>query len=322
LINKIMRIAFLDATTVSLNDDIDFSSFKQFDDFKAYPTTEPGQVVSRLTEVDCVMTNKVPITREVIESVNLKHIAVVATGYNNIDLNAATNAGISVSNVPGYASNCVPQHVFALLLNLVTSVDKYNTDVHNGEWQKASSFTLLKYHTTELSGKTIGIIGFGHIGQAVARIGEAFGMRVLMNRKSGMSSQGYPSTPLSDIYRESDVISLNCPLTADNKYMIDRHAIAQMKPTVLLINTARGPLVNQGDLAEALKEGTIAGAGIDVLDTEPPTSGSPLLNDVPNCIITPHSAWSTIEARSRLIEEVALNIRALADGVKRNIVDV
>ena len=182
-------------------------------------------------------------------------------------------------------------------------------------------FTLLRYPTTELAGKTIGIIGFGTIGRAVAKIAEAFGMNVIMNRRSGEPKDGYPSTSLEEIYRQADIISLNLPLTDDNKYMVDKTALEQMKSTALLINTARGPLVNQYDLAYALNNGIIAGAGIDVLDDEPPKLGNPLLGDVSNCIITPHSAWSTIEARQRLVNEVALNIRSAMDGMPRNLVN-
>ena len=246
---------------------------------------------------------------------------MIATGYNNIDIQAAERARIPVTNVPGYAVSSVPQHVFALILNLVTSADKYSHDVRKGDWERSEMFTLLRYPTTELAGKTIGIIGFGTIGRAVAKIAEAFGMNVIMNRRSGEPKDGYPSTSLEEIYRQADIISLNLPLTDDNKYMIDKTALEQMKSTALLINTARGPLVNQYDLAHALNNGIIAGAGIDVLDDEPPKQGNPLLGDVSNCIITPHSAWSTIEARQRLVNEVALNIRSAMDGMPRNLVN-
>ncbi len=315
-----MRIVFLDESTVSLDNDINYSAFEQFDEFITYSTTSPEKVKNRLENADCVMTNKVVITKEVMHATNLKHIAVVATGFNNVNIKAAREEGITVSNVPGYARASVPQHIFALILNLVTSVHRYDRDVHAGEWSKADMFTLLKYPTTELSGKTIGIIGFGTIGRQVAKIAEAFGMKVLMNRRSGEPLDGYPCSPLDDIYSNSDVVSLSLPLTDDNKYMIDKDVLLQMKPNALLINTARGPLVNQADLADALRNRTIAGAGIDVLDEEPPENGNPLFEDVPNCIITPHSAWSTVEARQRLVDEVAANIQAAARGEERNIV--
>jgi glycerate dehydrogenase len=315
-----MRITFLDEATVNLNGDIDYGSFQQFDEFKTFPNTGPEDVIARLADAECVMTNKVPITKEVIASTRLRHIAVVATGYNNIDLEAAHKAGVTVSNVPGYASASVPQHIFALILNLVTSVHKYNRDVHAGDWEEEDMFTLLTYRTNELAGKTIGIIGFGSIGRQVAKIAEAFGMRVLMNRKSGEPLDGYACSSLDKIYSKSDVVSLSLPLTDDNRYMINKDVFVKMKSSAILINTARGPLVNQEDLAEALMNGTIAGAGIDVLDEEPPKDGNPLLNNRLNCIITPHSAWSTMEARQRLMDEVAANIHAAARGEERNIV--
>lgn len=315
-----MHIAFLDESTVSLNDDIDYSSFAEFTKFTTYPMTSPEQLIHRLKGVDCAMTNKVVITEEVIRGTELKHIAVVATGYNNVDINAAREAGVTVSNVPGYASASVPQHIFALILNLVTSVHKYNRDVRAGDWEEEEIFTLLTYTTHELAGKTIGIIGFGSIGRQVAKIAEAFGMHVKMNRKSGQPLDGYACSSMEEIYTTSDVIALCLPLTNDNRYMIDKDVLLQMKSNALLINTARGPLVNQEDLAEALRNGTIAGAGIDVLDEEPPKNGNPLLTNIPNCIITPHSAWSTLEARQRLVDEVAANIHAAALGEGRNIV--
>ena len=313
----IMRIVFLDASTIQLNDDIDFSAFDQFEEFTTFTQTNADEIMGRISGIDVVMTNKVSITRHALEKANLKHIAVVATGVNNIDLDAARKYGVSVSNVPGYARASVPQHIFALILNLATSTHKYDLDVRQGDWAKAGMFTLLNYKTVELSGKTIGIIGFGSIGRQVAKIAEAFGMRVLMNRESGLPVDGYVSSPLEKIYRECDVISLSTPLTDENRYMINKDVLSQMKPTAFLINTARGPLVNQTDLAQALNAGIIAGAGIDVLDEEPPINGNPLLS-ARNCIITPHSAWSTVEARQRLVDEVALNILDLTHGKDRN----
>ncbi len=315
-----MHIAFLDSATIDLEGDIDFSAFSPFDSYINYAKTSPEEIIDHLTGVDVAMTNKAMITREVLEQTNLQHVAVVATGVNNVDLDAASEYGVTVSNVPGYASNSVPQHVFALILNLATQTYQYDRDVHQGDWAKADTFTLLNYKTIELSGKTIGIIGFGSIGRQVAKIAEAFGMRVLMNRKSGLPAEGYECSSLEIIYEQSDVISLSTPLSAENKYMINKGVLVKMKPSAFLINTARGPLVNQTDLADALNQGVIAGAGIDVLDEEPPKNGNPLLT-AKNCIITPHSAWSTVEARQRLLDEVVLNIKSFANGQSRNIVN-
>ncbi|MDX1477685.1 MAG: D-2-hydroxyacid dehydrogenase [Saprospiraceae bacterium] len=315
-----MRIVFLDAATIELNGDIDFSPLHALGSLVTYPSTRSEESIARCRDAECIITNKVQITRKVVEEARaLRHVAVIATGFNNIDLAACHDHGIRVSNVPGYARHSVPQHVFALILNLATRVHDYHHDVMQGEWQESEVFTLLKYHTFELSGKTIGIIGFGDIGRAAARLARAFGMHVLMHRKSGQPLDGYESTDLDRIYREADILSINCPLTDDNRYMINAEVLHQMKPSALLINTARGPLVDQRALAEALQQGIIAGAGIDVLDEEPPRD-NPLFGDVPNLIITPHSAWTTIEARQQLINEVAENIKSATTGHPRHLI--
>ena len=314
-----MRIVFLDSSTIELAGDIDYQAIKELGEFEKFASTSPSEVASRLTGADVAITNKVVLSAEALRSTQLKHAAVVATGVNNIDLDAAKGLGVSVSNVPGYAAHSVPQHIFALILNLATGAHRYISDVQSGEWNLSETFTLLKYNTFELAGKTIGIIGFGTIGRATARIAEAFGMRVMMHRKSGMPLDGYKCSSLEGIYSNADIISLSLPLTDSNRYMIDGAVLRQMKPNSILINTARGPLVNQSDLAEALNNNMIAGAGIDVLDTEPPTEGNPLFS-AKNCIITPHSAWSTREARQRLVDEVALNIKAFSNGEGRNLV--
>ncbi|MDX1406946.1 MAG: D-2-hydroxyacid dehydrogenase [Saprospiraceae bacterium] len=316
-----MQIVFLDAGTIDLNGDVDYQPLQELGRLITYRSTpHVHEAISRCREAEYVITNKVPMTRQVVQACRkLRHIAVIATGYNNIDLAACRDHGIGVSNVPGYARHSVPQHVFALILNLATRTHDYHRDVMQGAWQQAEVFTLLKYHTFELSGKTIGIIGFGDIGRGVARIAKAFGMHVLMYRRFGQPLDGFECTPLDRIYREADILSVNCPLTDDNRYMINADVLRQMKPSALLINTARGPLVDQAALADALHDGVIAGAGIDVLDEEPPT-GNPLLHDVPNLIITPHSAWTTIEARQRLIQEVAENIRCAFAGEPRNLI--
>ncbi len=317
-----MKLVFIDESTINLNGDMDYSGLQSIAKFIPYPAAaSEDETISLAKGATHLIVNKVPITEKVIKAIpTLKHIAVIATGYNNIDLKAAREQGIGVSNVPGYAKDCVPQHVFSLILNLATAAYKYNEDIRNGIWQQSQSFTLLSYPTFELVGKTVGIIGFGAIGKGVAKIAEGFGMQVLMNRKSGKSEGTYHHTSLEEIYKQSDVISLNCPLTEDNEYMINADVLKRMKPTALLINTARGPLVNQQDLAEALNKNQIAGAGIDVLDEEPPKN-NPLLRNVKNLILTPHSAWSTVEARQRLIDGVVDNILAAMAGEKSNIVN-
>ena len=317
-----MKSVFLDESTVNLNGDISNSGLIALGEITTYPSTlTEEETIERCQGATHIIVNKVLITEKVVKSLaDLQHVAVIATGTNNVDLNAMSAAGMGVSNVPGYAKDCVPQHVFALILNLATKANKYHADIMSGEWQKSKSFTLLTYPTFELSGKTIGVIGFGAIGKGVAKIAEGFGMKVMMNNKSGRSEGGYHSSPLEKIYDCADVISLNCPLTVENKYMINAEVLQRMKSSAILINTARGPLVNQYELANALNSGEIAGAGIDVLDQEPPTD-NPLLGEVKNLILTPHSAWSTVEARQRLIDEVTENIKASLKNESRNIVN-
>ena len=314
-----MKIVYLDESAVNLNDDIDYSSLENFGELYCYSSTKNDlEAIQRLSDAEVLLTNKYPISKNLIAQLpRLKHIAETATGYNNVDIEACKAAGIFVSNVPGYSTDSVAQHVFTMILNLATRIHSYDTDIRNGEWEASEVFTLLKYPTFELKGKTLGVIGFGAIGKEVSRIGSAFGMKVLINRKSKEVSRGFQNCSLDELLVNSDVISLCCPLTEENQYMIDAAALKKMKPTALLINTARGPLVNQGELAMALNEGWIAGAGVDVLDEEPPKN-NPLCDNVKNLILSPHSAWSTIEARQRLIDEVAWNIKAFLNAEERN----
>jgi glycerate dehydrogenase len=315
-----MKIVFLDESTITLNKDMDFSCLEEIGEFISYFNSNASEVIERAAGAECIIVNKVQITETIVRQLfDLKHIAVIATGYNNINLDATLKANIQVSNVSGYAKDCVPQHAFALILNLATRAYQYNCDIRKGEWQKSTSFTLLKYPTFELAGKTIGIIGFGAIGRGTAKIAKGFGMDIMVYDIADIVGD-YRKSSLEEIYEKADIVSLHCPLTADNKYMINSDILKKMKKSAILINTARGPLVDQKALADALDRGEIAGAGIDVLDKEPPRE-NPLLGDVKNLILTPHSAWSTKEARQRLINEVAENIKAYMKGKKRNIVN-
>lgn len=316
-----MNIAFLDTSTIILDDDMDLSSLEDAGQLTCFAQTAPEEIVGRLADTDAAVVNKVPMTRGVIEALSsLKHIAVIATGYNNVDLDAAREAGVLVTNVSGYARYTVPQHTFALILNLASRVHQYDRDVRDGAWERSSTFTLLTYPTFELSGKVIGIVGFGAIGRAIAQIAEGFGMKVMANDYADISTTGYRNCTLDEIYAEADVVTLHCPLTDDNRYMVGAEALERMKPSALLINTARGPLVDQAALADALANGTIAGAGIDVLDEEPPKRNPLLEYRGGNLLVTPHAAWSAREARQRLIDEVAANIKAAAQGQPRNVV--
>lgn len=314
-----MNIVFLDESTVTL-EDVDFSPFQRLGSYEGYPNSDEDQTIERAKEADAIIVNKVLVTAKVLENLpGLKLVTVIATGYNNVDTAAAEQRGVSVCNVAGYAADSVPQHTFALILNLATKAYRYNDDIRAGQWERASSFTLLSYPTFELAGKTIGIIGFGTIGCNVAKIAEAFGMKVLASDPFGIRGGAYPNTDIGTLFAESDVVTLHCPLTDDNRNLIDAAALAKMKPTAILINTARGGLVDEQALFEALESGGIGGAGVDVLSKEPPKGGNVLLG-APNIIITPHCAWSMFEARQRLIDETAENIRAFFAGNPRNLV--
>lgn len=314
-----MNIVFLDQSTITLGD-IDFSGLQALGKYREYANSTEAQILERAADAEVIVANKAPITQAVIDALpKLKLVAIVATGYNNVALPAARNKNVAVCNVSGYAVSTVPQHAFALILNLVTKAYKYYNDIQNGKWHDASSFTLLSYPTSELAGKTIGIIGFGAIGRQVAKIAEAFSMRVLAFDVCELKDCGYKSVDLDTLLKNSDVVTLHCPLTEQTKNLIDAAALAKMKKTALLINTARGGIVDEQALARALNSGELAGAGVDVLTQEPPKNGNVLFT-AKNIVLTPHSAWSTLEARQRLIDETVGNIKAFFAGSPRNVV--
>jgi len=315
-----MSIVFLDDETLTLGD-VDFSPLSRLAGYTAYPDTgEESDVIERAAGAEVIVVNKAPVSRRVLERLEaLKLVAVIATGTNNVDIEAARQRGVRVCNVTGYAADTVPQHAFALILNLATQAYRYHADVKAGDWGRAPTFTLLKYPTFELAGKTIGIVGFGSIGRGVARIAEAFGMTVLVHDPVGEPDAAYPSVDLDALLPEADVVTLHCPLTDQTHNLIDAPELAKMKRGALIVNTARGGIINERALADALAGGRIAGAGIDVLSEEPPVEGNVLL-DADNIILTPHSAWSTVEARQRLVDETARNIEAFLRGELRNVV--
>lgn len=314
-----MNLTFLDQATITLGD-IDFSGIQALGTYREYPNSTESQVIERAANADVIIANKAPITKLVLETLKkIKLVAIVATGYNNVDIAAARLKGVTVCNVAGYAVSTVPQHTFALILNLVTKAYQYYRDIQSGKWHDAASFTLLSYPTFELAGKTIGIIGFGAIGRQVAKIAEAFDMRVLIFDLCDLKDSRYKRVDLDTLLKSSDVITLHCPLTEQTQNLIDAAALAKMKRTALLINTARGGIVDEQALANALNSGRLAGAGIDVLTQEPPKNGNILLT-AKNVILTPHSAWSTVEARQRLIDETVRNIKAYFEGNPQNVV--
>ena len=310
-----MNGVILDAD--SLGPGVDLSPITtQLTRWSTHPATQKEDLVKRIEHADVVLTNKVMLSREVLgHAKQLKHISVMATGTNNIDLAAASEQGISVSNAVGYATPSVSQHVLTLLLNLVTNMPRYLRDTQTGQWQKSPVFCRLDHPIIELSGKTLGIIGLGELGQAVGELAQAFGMTVIAasaqaNPSSKQTHSNIARCDLPTLLRRADVVSLHCPLTAATENLINAASLAAMKPSAFLINTARGALVDSQALLEALEAGDIAGAALDVLAIEPPTLQELLLQaHRPNLLITPHNAWGALESRQRLIQQMADNIQ-------------
>lgn len=316
-----MKIVILDGYALNPGD-LDWTPIHNLGQLTIYDRSMPEEVVSRSKEAAILLTNKVEITREMMEQLpNLKYIAVMATGYNIIDLHAAADHNILVSNVRGYSTNAVAQHTFALLLALVNRVEMHSNLVHEGKWVQSKDFTFRETPLVELADKTIGLIGLGDIGQRVAEIADAFGMNVLAYRQNPekTNSSYIRMVSLEEIFSQSDVVSLHCPLTPDTENIINKDSLSKMKKSAYLINTGRGALVNEIDLAQALDREQIAGAGLDVLTTEPPLSDNPMLN-CKNCIITPHIAWSLMEARQRLLLLLVENIKSFQAGKPLNLV--
>lgn len=316
-----MKIVILDGYTLNPGD-LDWGPITTLGDVTIYDRSQADEVVPRAKGATIVLTNKVEVTREMMEALpDLKYIAVMATGFNIIDLKAAADHNILVSNVKGYSTNAVAQHTFALLLALVNRVEMHSNLVHEGKWAQSKDFTFRETPLIELADKTIGLIGLGDIGQKVAEIASAMGMRVLAYRKNPnkTSSSYIQMVSLEEIFTQSDVISLHCPLTPETEHIINKKSLVKMKKSAYLINTGRGALINEADLARALENEEIAGAGLDVLSTEPPLLDNPMIESK-NCIITPHIAWSLKEARQRLLLLVADNISSYQKGEPINIV--
>ncbi|HVT28304.1 MAG TPA: D-2-hydroxyacid dehydrogenase [Lacipirellulaceae bacterium] len=285
--------------------------------------TAREQLAERIRNTDIVLTNKVVLSRDLISELpQLKYIGVTATGYNIVDIRAARERGIVVTNVPTYGTTSVAQMVFAHLLNLTQHVAEHAQAVRDGRWASSPDFCFWDFPLLELDGMTMGIIGFGQIGQATARLANAFGMRVLVYSRSRIAeSHGVHAASLETVFRESDVVSLHCPLVPETARMVSRDRLALMKPTALLINTSRGGLVDEAALAEALNAGRLAGAGLDVLDVEPPSESNPLYR-AKNCYITPHNAWATRSSRQRLLDAAVDNVAAFLRGEARNVVNM
>jgi len=316
-----MKGVVLDLKSID-NGDIDLAKLKAvIRDWQTYDSTLDTDAVSRISNADIVITNKVKLQKSHLElAPKLKLICIAATGTNNVDLDTAAKAGITVANVTNYATPSVVEHVFCLILALTRKLNQYQTAVRDDRWQKSPFFCLLDYSINELAGKTLGIIGFGVLGKAVAKLAEALGMQVLIAaRKGGKPKHG--RTALEELLTKSDVVSLHCPLTPETQGLIGVEELALMKPSAILINTARGGIVDEKALFNAIQSQSIAGAGVDVLSEEPPKHGNPLLDvQLPNLIVTPHIAWASVESRQRLVDEIAENIIAFQNGMPRNVV--
>lgn len=317
-----MKIVILESTAVNPGD-LSWEPVLQLGDVTVYDRTSPEDVVSRIGDAQIVLINKTPITAKIMDACpNLRLICVEATGYNVVDCEAAKQRGILVCNVPTYGTDAVAQFTFALLLEICHQVGHHSTSVHSGDWCRSPDFCYWHTPQMELAGKTLGIIGFGKIGRAVAKIANAFNMRVLAYSRSrcieGEMLGEY--VDLDTLLKNADIISLHCPATAQTKEIINAASIEKMKDGAILINTARGGLIRETDLADALKSGKLRAAAADVVSVEPIRLDNPLLS-APNCIITPHMAWAPIEARQRIIQITAENIRAYLEGKPINVVN-
>ena len=315
-----MRGVFLDAGSMALTS-LDLSAL---DDgpvaWSYYESTALGDVGGRIETADIVITNKVVLDENTLRSAKqLKLICVAATGFNNIDLAAAKRMGVTVCNVRGYATPSVVEHVFALLLALMRHLPDYQRDVQAGRWQKSTHFSFIDYPILELHGKVMGIIGYGELGQAVARVAEVFGMRVMIAEHSGMTPRT-GRTALPELLSQVDVLTLHCPLTDETRGLIGAKELRQMKRGAVLINTSRGGIVDELALLESLRTRHLGGAGVDVLGQEPPIDSPLLSTDIPNIIVTPHIAWASRESRQRLLNELATNVAMYLRGTPRNVI--
>lgn len=317
-----LKIVVLDGYTLNPGD-LPWKDLEALGTVKIYDRTHPGEVVERATGAQIVLTNKTVLDGEALSQLpDLKYIGVLATGYNVVNLEAARRQGITVTNIPAYSTDSVAQMVFAHLLNITQRVGHYAEEVASGHWTKQADFSYWNTPLVELAGKTLGVIGLGHTGMATARIALAFGMQVLAY--TSKSAAELPAgirkaDSLEQVFSDSNVVSLHCPLTETTKNLVNMERLKLMKREAVLINTGRGGLVNETDLAEALEKGLLAAAGVDVLSSEPPVPGHPLVG-VKNCFITPHIAWATLEARQRLMGQAVRNIEAFLSGQPINTV--
>ncbi len=314
-----MKIVVLDGYTLNPGD-LSWDGFKELGETVVYERTAPEQILNRAKDAEIVITNKTPITKETIDLLpKMQYIGVLATGYNVIDIDAAREKGIVVCNIPAYGTQAVAQMTFALLLALCNKVEMHNDAVKKGVWSASKDFCFCVDTLTELAGKTMGIIGFGRIGAQVAALADAFGMEVVYNSNSRKNTK-YRWMERDELFRTADVVSLHCPLVAATQGLINKQTLEKMKKTAFLINTSIRQFIVEKDLADALNQGKIAGAALDVLSQEPPAADNPLLT-AKNCIITPHIAWAAKETRARLMDIAVENLKAWMDGKPVNCVN-
>lgn len=317
-----MKIIILDGFVTNPGD-IGWGRLELLGDLTVYDRTAPEDLIARAVGAEILLTNKTVLNRDAISQLpKLRYIGVLATGYNVVDVGAAAEKGVTVTNIPSYSTDSVAQMVFALLLELCIHTSVHNKAVHEGEWADCDDFSFTKSPLLELAGKTMGIIGFGQIGHKVAVIASAMGMKVIAasrGRKALPVIEGFRWAEIPELLSASDVVSLHCPLTPETRGLINKETIGLMKKSAFLINTSRGPVIVEKDLADALNSGRIAGAGLDVLSEEPPEPSNPLLKAA-NCIITPHIAWATKEARFRLMDIAADNVEAFIRGKPQNMI--
>jgi glycerate dehydrogenase len=314
-----MKIVVLDGYTLNPGDN-PWNELEKFGDLTIHDRTRKEDFLERARPADILLTNKTPITAEQIGQLpNLKFVSVLATGYNIVDVAAARQRGIPVSNVPIYGTDTVAQHVMALILEHTNHVGEYARSVAAGDWAACPDFSYVKRPIVDLGGLSLGIVGFGRIGRRVAELGHAFGMKILYAARS--VKEGIPApaqhVPMDRLFAESDLISLHCSQGPENFQFVNKALLSRMKPTAFLVNTARGTLIHEADLAQALRDHKLAGAALDVLSREPPDPANPLLQ-APNCFITPHIAWSSLPARKRLMQTTLENIQAFLKGVPLN----
>ena len=315
-----MKIVVLDGYTANPGD-LSWDGFAALGELEVHDRSPESEVVARAADAEVVLTNKTVLTRAHLAALpRLRFIGVLATGYNVVDIAAAKERGIPVCNVPEYGTPNVAQAVFALILELSNHTGHHAETVRAGRWSACQDFCYWDSPLVELQGLTLGLLGFGRIGQAVAKIGSAFGLQIIGVRRHAVADGGARAVDLPTLFAESDILSLHCPLTPETKEIINAENLARMKPSAYLINTARGGLIREQDLADALNQDALAGAGLDVLSVEPPPRGNPLLQ-AKNCLITPHIAWATRQARARLLATSAGNVKAWMAGSPQNIVN-